>query len=879
MHMRMRMPARGASLRLVAIAALACVQANLARGHEPDETPQPTPSLSAPVLVERVEALYPEAALKAGIGGTVGLELTVAADGSVHAVKVLRPAGFGLDEAAATAARQFRFRPAARDGHPIAATVLFDQEFVVRPHLTAETIGEPARLLQVTSSPEVLRYESTVQSLGPKSAASASSIRNLDFDLRPKGSPNDILRVVPGLLTAQHQGGGKADQLFLRGFDADHGTDVGVFVDGVPVNMPSHAHGQGYADLHFIIPEAVERIDVEKGPYDVRYGDFATGGAVNLVTRKQFDESSVGITVGGFPTLSCRDFLGCKAIAQERFVGIVAPRLSGWAEKLHPWVAFELARDEGPFVTPEQLYRYNLFAKVSYDFSPRTSAGVLIEAYGSGWVGSGQIPEREVTGGRLDRFGSLDPSEGGITERQMVTAFLHHRDAKHELDATVYFTRYRLQLWNDFSFFLRDPVNGDEIEQDDARTFTGANLSYHLHGKLGRVSFRTTVGAQLRYDGVHVDLWDATSQDGDFRKRLGRHLDTSGYGFGNNDDIDQLNLAAYLEEDVVFTRWFRAVVGLRADYFDFIVDDKGETLGAAAPATSGAKQKSLLSPKATLVFTPVQPLDLYLNFGMGFHSNDARIVVKEGQTTPAGSVVNVVPRIYGGELGARYAFRSYFSVAAAFWASYLENETVFSGDSGVFAPSDPTARYGLDLEVRAQPLSWLYLDFDLAQATSTAVPELNGGHGNGGAVALAPKLYMTGGITAKHRIGLRGGLRFRYLGDRPAFDERSPEYLALDPTDPRRVNAQGYFIVDLYGAYRYRWLEAGLSIQNLFNSAWREAQLGSSSCTRDETYNPLSPHADVCNVNLPADKRVGVADVHFTPGVPLNLQVSLKAYF
>jgi TonB family protein len=842
--------------------------------HEPEETAPP--GLVAPALLERVEPTYPEAARSAGIGGVVGLELTVGTDGAVTEVKVTRPAGFGLDEAASAAARRFRFRPATKDGAPIVATVLFDQHFLVRPHLTAETTAEPGAPLPtpVLATPQPT-YESTVQSQGPRSAASASTIRNLDFDLRPKSSPNDILRVVPGLLTAQHQGGGKADQLFLRGFDADHGTDVGVFIDGVPVNMPSHAHGQGYADLHWLIPEAIERIEVVKGPYDIRYGDFSTAGAINLVTKKQFDESFAGITIGGFPTLPCTGFLQCKAIAQERFVGVVSPKLTGWAQKLQPWVAFELARDQGPFINEEKLYRYNLFAKVSYDFSPRTSLGVFIEAYGSGWIGSGQIPSREVDAGRLNQFGAIDPSEGGLTQRQMVTAFLHHRDPKHEFDATVYFTRYRLSLWNNFTFFLGDPVNGDEIEQDDARTFTGANLSYHLHSRVGRVFFRTTVGAQLRYDGVHVDLWNATSQAGNFRKRLGRHVDASRFHFGNDDDIDQINLSAYLEEDVAFARWFRAIVGLRADYFGFNVSDQGEALSADMPATSGVKQKSLLSPKATLVFTPIRPLDLYLNFGMGFHSNDARIVVQEGRTTPEGTVVNAVPRIYGGELGARYTFRHYLTVAAALWASYLENETVFSGDTGVFEPSDPTRRYGFDLEVRAQPLSWLYLDFDLAQATSTAVTD----KGNGGAVALAPKLYMTGGITVKHRIGVRGGLRFRYLGDRPAFDASSPEYMTLNPTDPRRVNAQGYFVVDLYGAYRYRWFEVGLAIENLFNSSWREAQFGNHSCTRDETYNALSPHADVCNVNLPADKRTGVPDVHFTPGVPFNLQLSLKAYF
>ena len=224
-----------------------CGHVTAARAHEPEEAPL-APSVTAPVLLERVEPIYPEAARRAGIGGSVGLEITVGENGAVSEARVVHAAGFGLDEAALEAARRMKFRPATRDGKPVASTVLFDQQFVIRPHLTAEVAAEPAPTEEAprpTPAPgtSVPAYESRVVARGPTTAASSSTICNLDFDLRPKTSPNDSLRVVPGLLAVQHQGGGKADQLFLRGFDADHGTDVGVFVDGVPVNMGSHAHG------------------------------------------------------------------------------------------------------------------------------------------------------------------------------------------------------------------------------------------------------------------------------------------------------------------------------------------------------------------------------------------------------------------------------------------------------------------------------------------------------------------------------------------------------------------------------------------------------------------------------------------------------------
>ncbi len=304
------------------------------------------PRTAAPVLVERVEPVYPEAARLAGIGGVVSLQLEVGVDGSVGDVKVVRSAGLGLDAAAITAARQLKFKPALQDGQPIAATVLFDQRFIVRTHLASETTvdapeatspvpAEPApapeKPTTTTANGKPTRsYASTVVGRGPSSAASAETIRNLDFDLRPKTAPNDILRIVPGLLTVQHQGGGKADQLFLRGFDADHGTDVGIFVDGIPVNMPSHAHGQGYADLHWMIPEALDSIEVVKHPYDVRFGDFSTAGAVNLITRKDFPESFAQLMVGGFPTLGCSGGAAqCKLVAQERVLIVVAPKLKG----------------------------------------------------------------------------------------------------------------------------------------------------------------------------------------------------------------------------------------------------------------------------------------------------------------------------------------------------------------------------------------------------------------------------------------------------------------------------------------------------------------------------------------------------------------------
>ena len=304
-------------------------------------------------------------------------------------------------------------------------------------------------------------FETTVEAPAPTSTASAATIRDQDLRVRSPATPEDILRVVPGLVIAQHQGGGKADQLFLRGFDADHGTDVALSIDGIPINLPSHAHGQGYADLHFLIPEAVDRVDVLKGPYFAEVGDFATAGAVNLRTRRAFAESSVQATYGSFQTW--------------RVLGIAT---TGITEN-PAWAAAEVSGTQGPFLVGEDLRRYTVFLKASWQLSPGTRLGVLASAYGSEWRSSGQIPQRfvelpESDPAHLDRFGSIDPTEGGNTQRQMLALTLESRlSDSDELNLTAYAIHSQLDLFNDFTFQLHDKEHFDEIEQTDSRIYGG----------------------------------------------------------------------------------------------------------------------------------------------------------------------------------------------------------------------------------------------------------------------------------------------------------------------------------------------------------------------------------------------------------------------
>src|SRR5579859_1641000 len=362
-----------------------------------------------PKLLERVEPSYPPEARAAGASGTVLLQIVIERDGSVSSATVARPAGHGFDEAALEASRKLRFAPATQDGVPVSVQLNYEVRFELAPPLPdlreVVTPGAPPppAPAPAPAKPSPSAFEATVEGDEPFTSASASTVRDRDFLLRPRITPEDILRVVPGLVLAQHQGGGKADQIFLRGFDADHGTDVSVNLDGIPVNMPSHAHGQGFADLHFLIPEAIEKLEIVKGPYEAQYGDFDTAGALNLVTRDRFDKSQLTVQGGIFPSvLSAHDAdHGPPRGTTYRVLGIAAPEM----EDAHPWFAAEVYGTQGPFEHGERLERYNLFAKSSFDVSPKVQVSLLAMAYASSWVGSGQIPSRLVDEGFIDRYG------------------------------------------------------------------------------------------------------------------------------------------------------------------------------------------------------------------------------------------------------------------------------------------------------------------------------------------------------------------------------------------------------------------------------------------------------------------------------------------
>jgi len=437
--------------------------------------------------------------------------------------------------------------------------------------------GETRSLATVLATTSLSLAEVTIsQPRDPNQTLAA--VLHIDQTLRPNNSAQDLLRLVPGLFIAQHAGGGKAEQIFVRGFDADHGTDFAVSIDGLPVNMVSHAHGQGYADFHFVIPETVEQLKVYKGPYTARFGDFATAGAGEFSTKTSLDHSQVKVEVGRFDTrraLVLLDLLGTHHLLSKK------PESA--------YVAAEYNFTNSYFDNPQHFNRFNGLAKYTGQLTDRTLLTLLGSHFTSNWDASGQIPNRAVSEELISRFGSLDPSEGGSTNRTnasaILTTVLPH-DAV--LRQQVYYSRYNFNLFSNFTFFKNDPVNGDEIDQTDHRNLYGYIGTYDRDDHLGRHTLHTIIGLGTRLDNSELGLRHAAQR---------RILDTVSVG-----QLHEQNINAYLDETVELTDRFTVNAALRADVFIFQFQGQKADLVAGFVPLIGRVTRGRVSPKLNLYY-------------------------------------------------------------------------------------------------------------------------------------------------------------------------------------------------------------------------------------------------------------------------------------
>ena len=632
---------------------------------------------------------------------------------------------------------------------------------------------------------------------------SVNKVASIDLKTNPVMSSQEVLRSVPGLFIGQHAGGGKAEQIFLRGFDIDHGTDVALTVDGIPVNMVSHAHGQGYADLHFLIPETIEKIDFGKGPYYTNHGNFNTAGYVDFKTKDRMDQSSVGLEIGDFNTMRINGMFD----------------LLGTNSDNSAYIASEYILSNGPFNSPQDFRRMNVMGKYLTKMENGDRLSIVASRFSSQWDASGQIPQRLVDSGDISRFGAVDDTEGGQTSRTNVS--IDHTRRINEsmfIRNRAYLSNYDFELYSNFTFFLEDPENGDQIRQRENRKMYGINSTIFHSITTGQpLDIELSYSLGLRYDDNNDVELSRTSNRETVQERL---------ALG---DIDESNIYGTISANFRMQDW-TVNAGLRIDYFDMSYIDRIPTL-----YTSMSENQFVLSPKLNVLYNPNSTFQLFLKSGVGFHSNDTRVVVaQEGK--------EVLPIAYGVDIGGVFKPIPRIWLDAALWYLFMEQEFVYVGDAAIVEPSGRTERKGIDIGIRYQLADHLFFNTDLNYTHARSIDDNEGQN----RIPLAPQFTAVGGLSFRNSSGFSSSLRYRYIRDRPANEDNS-------------IIAEGYFVSDFNASYSLKNITFGIVIENIFNVDWNEAQFATESRLREE--------------------EISVEELHFTPGVPRFLRANIKYSF
>jgi hypothetical protein len=641
---------------------------------------------------------------------------------------------------------------------------------------------------------------------GIAGSASEGRVGQVQFDTRPFLRPGEVLEVVPGVVVSQHSGSGKANQYFLRGFNLDHGTDFSSFVDGVPINLPTHAHGQGYMDLNWVIPEIIDYVTFRKGPYYADVGDFSSAGtaAFHLVTT--LPEGLVKVGIG-------QDDYYRVLIAQTPQIG-----------PGHLLYAFETNLYNGPWDHSEHVHKFNGLLKYTIERGPSTFS-LGFTAYSNTWDSTDQIPQRAVDQGLISRLGVIDPSDGGRTSRFSLYSAWSYKGDKSLTQANAYLIYYRLHLLSNFTFFLDDPVNGDQIEQSDRRMVAGGNVAQTWSTTWLGAAMDHTLGLQVRHDAIpEVALFQTRERD---------RLSTT-----RNDNVHETSVGFYYQNQTQWLPKVRTVLGVREDVFVFDVNSD-------IAVNSGNKTDSIFSPKLSLIFGPWASTELYLNGGFGFHSNDARgtTLTVDPKTGDPAQRVNPLVRTKGAELGVRSTWVPGLNSTLAFWYLTLGSELVFDGNAGITAPSRASRRYGVEWANFYQPVPWLTLDFDLSHSYAKFTEDDPVGNYIPGSI----ETVIATGAAINLPNGVFGSLRARYFGPRPLIEDNS-------------VRSKSTTVVNLETGYKYKHIRAQLEVLNLLNSR-----------DHDIDYFYVS--------RLPGEPAEGVADLHFHPVEPRTVRLSLTYKF
>ena len=622
-----------------------------------------------------------------------------------------------------------------------------------------------------------------------RNADAIQHINRLTIQSRPMNSSQDVLRMVPGLFIGQHAGGGKAEQVFLRGFDMDHGTDIRIEADGLPVNMTSHAHGQGYADMHWIIPELISGVDVFKGPFAPQYGNLATGAAVSLKTLDVLPQSFIKIEGGSFNTY--RTVAGINLLPKAK------------RGKSDAYIAGEFVSTDSYFDAPQDFTRLNLQAKYKWNINDRSRLLIGATTFTSKWNASGQIPDRAVADGSIGFFGAINPNEGGKTSRTNVYAKYDQGFGSGKvLEHQLYYSRYEFELFSNFTFFLEDPINGDMIRQYENRNIYGYKTTYSNPFYIGNKKAMFKAGLQIQADDIN---------DSELSRVIQRSKNvTDSLAYGNTNEF---TAGLWASQNIELNNKFSVQAGIRYDQFRF-----RHTNGIGTPMGELTASKGKASPKFSLFYTPSLKAQLYAHAGYGFHSNDARSII-------SGNVKQILPAAKSAEIGGIFQPAKNLVVQAALWRLDFESELVYSGDAAVTEPSNKTLRYGYDLSVRYQVVKNFSFENDFTFSHSRDKEAIKGEN----YLPLAPRYTNSGGLIYRNKM-FDAALRYRTMGDRPANDDYS-------------LVAVGYTVADFNAAYRCKnGLEFSASIANIFNVAWKETQFETESRLRNEAQSVTEIH-------------------------------------
>ncbi len=694
---------------------------------------------------------------------------------------------------------------------------------VLLTHLGYENITAVVKIEdEVTTDVSYNVQSATVQmsavSVNAKRDLNFSSISALDTKQRPVNSTQDMLRLIPGLFIAQHQGGGKAEQIFLRGFDCDHGTDINVSIDNMPVNMVSHAHGQGFADAHFIIPESVQGVEFGKGPYQIDKGNMNTAGFVAFKTKTDIENSFVKAEGGTFGYF--RSVAGLQLLSKDGNAG-------GHQDA---YVMGEYGYNRSYFDQSQNFNRLNLMGKYTNYVGANKILTLTLSGFHSSWDASGQIPTRAVDEGIVGLYGGMDP-EGGVTSRyNMNLQYFQSINTNSYFKSNFYLTSYSFNLYSDFTYFLEDSVQGDQIRQAENRVIAVYNSEYSSSYNIGKLKTKSQFGLGVRYDAV---------KDDELTHTMAKTIVINPIELG---DVHETNLYSYFNHSFFLTPQLVVNLGARYDYFIQQYDNR---LLADRPRYTFNNGK--LSPKAGAYYNFSDNARLYYSYGTGFHTNDTRTQALGRQLGSDVIIRNTIPGAFGHDLGLVVKPAKGLLLSGALWLLDMQQEYTYVSDVAVIDSGGKTRRCGFDLSARYQLNKWFYFDVDLNYSHGRYT-DLSAG---ANFIALAPNFTSIGGITYTYNKSLSASMRYQHISNRPANSDNS-------------LTALGYTVCDAVINYSRPHYEFGAQVQNMFNVKWREAQFATETRLK-------YPNGTIENQRI--------SDVCYTPGTPFFLKLSATYKF